>query len=170
MIGGSGGLFSLDGWLAAAAARRPGITEDRTRRAMLGGAVAVGVFVLLGVGALARGSAKSSSDDEASGGSGAGADIVPAADVAVGTAKPVKDPKTGNNAYVLQLTEGQFTALSAVCPHEQCTVGFVSAKDGFLCPCHGSRFAADGKLLEGPATRALSSIPVTVTDGTVRRA
>ena len=65
---------------------------------------------------------------------------------------------------------GQFTAYSAVCPHQQCTVGFVSAKDGFACPCHGSRFAADGKLLQGPATRGLTAIPVTVADGAVRRA
>jgi thiosulfate dehydrogenase [quinone] large subunit len=208
LIGGAGGVYSLDGWLASAAQRHPGLGEDRSRRALLAGAGGLGVLVLLGIGAIARGSSKSTSDDRAAGdptgdpstttGSAStsdaastastaatdpssapttapkatptGAVLVATSAVAVGGAKSVKDPKTGDPAYVLQLTAGQFSALSAVCPHQQCEVGFVSAKNGFACPCHGSRFAADGKLLEGPATRGLSAIPITVADGSVRRA
>ncbi len=184
LIGGSGGVLSLDGWLAAASRRYPGVSEDRTRRALLGGAAAVGVLVLMGAGALARGaksadtavqtpttptSPAAGSTASGTATSSAAAELVAASAVAVGSAKQVKDPKDGEPAWVLQLTAGQFTALSAVCPHQQCTVGFVSAKDGFSCPCHGSRFAADGKLLAGPATRGLTAIPVTVTDGAVRR-
>jgi thiosulfate dehydrogenase [quinone] large subunit len=82
--------------------------------------------------------------------------------VAVGKAKQVKDPSDGSPAWVLQLTAGQFSAVSAVCPHQGCTVAFVSPSDGFACPCHGSRFDATGKLLNGPATRALTTIPVSV--------
>ncbi len=44
-------------------------------------------------------------------------------------------------------------ALSAVCSHLGCTVG--TSKAGYHCPCHGSRFAADGANLEGPAPRPL---------------
>jgi thiosulfate dehydrogenase [quinone] large subunit len=83
-------------------------------------------------------------------------------DVGVGQAKQVKDPSDGSPAWVLQLTAGQFSAVSAVCPHQGCTVAFVSPSDGFACPCHGSRFDATGKLLNGPATRALTTIPVSV--------
>jgi Rieske Fe-S protein len=90
--------------------------------------------------------------------------------VSVGSAKQVKDPKNGDPAWVLQLSAGQFSAFSAVCPHQQCTIGFVSPSEGFACPCHGSRFSAEGKLLQGPATRGLTAIPVTVTDGAVRLA
>jgi len=178
LIGGSGGVYSLDGWLAGAARRQPGVGEDRTRRALLGGAAAVGVLVLLGVAALTRSSDKNGSTAATpattgaaggSSGSSSGSELVAAADVPVGSAKQVKDPTDGEPAWVLQLSAGQFTALSAVCPHQQCTVGFVSASTGFACPCHGSRFAADGKLLGGPATRGLTAIAVTVTDGAVRR-
>ena len=44
-------------------------------------------------------------------------------------------------------------AMSAVCTHLGCTVG--TKKDGYHCPCHGSRFAADGANLDGPAPRPL---------------
>jgi thiosulfate dehydrogenase [quinone] large subunit len=195
LIGGSGGVLSLDGWLASAARRQPGAGEDRTRRVLLGGAAAVGVLVLLGIAAIARSSDSSSDTDSAEGSSGStpsagssassassapaggsstatagGPELVATSAVAVGQGKQVKDPKSGDPAWVLQLSAGQFTALDAICPHQGCTVGFVSAKEGFACPCHGSRFAADGKLLGGPATRGLTSIPVTVADGAVRRA
>ncbi len=194
LIAGSGGVYSLDGWLSWAARKHPGIGEDRTRRVLLGGAAAVGVFVLLGAASLTRGSADDDTTDAAgptestspspstssatvsgsaspsASSSATGAALVATSAVAVGGAKEVKDPKTGDPAWVVQLTAGQFTAFSAVCPHQQCEVGFVSAKSGFACPCHGSRFAADGKLLEGPATRGLTAIPVTVADGTVHRA
>lgn len=44
-------------------------------------------------------------------------------------------------------------AVSLVCTHLGCIVK--SAGDGFDCPCHGSRFAADGRVLKGPAPRPL---------------
>ncbi|NJN95628.1 MAG: ubiquinol-cytochrome c reductase iron-sulfur subunit [Anaerolineales bacterium] len=44
-------------------------------------------------------------------------------------------------------------ALSAVCTHLGCTVARNEA--GLTCPCHGSRFAADGANLTGPAARPL---------------
>ena len=47
-----------------------------------------------------------------------------------------------------------FTALTATCTHEQCTIsGFTGSE--FVCPCHGSRFSTSGAVLNGPATRSL---------------
>jgi len=46
-----------------------------------------------------------------------------------------------------------FYAVSAICTHLGCTVG--RSKDGFACPCHGSRFDNAGKVVAGPAPRAL---------------
>jgi thiosulfate dehydrogenase [quinone] large subunit len=169
LLGGSGGLYSVDSWLAAAAQAHPGASEDRTRRVLLGGAAAVGVFVLLGAASLARRSPKAASIPSPAP-TGAAADLVATSAVSVGKAKQVKDPVSGDPAWVLQLTAGQFTCLNATCPHQGCAVNFVSPSDGFACPCHGSRFSADGKLLGGPATRGLTSIPVTVVDGSVRLA
>ncbi|MFB7357622.1 Rieske 2Fe-2S domain-containing protein [Streptomyces gardneri] len=36
-----------------------------------------------------------------------------------------------------------------------CELGFNEAERTWECPCHGSRFAADGRVLQGPATRPL---------------
>ncbi|NJD59563.1 MAG: Rieske (2Fe-2S) protein [Anaerolineae bacterium] len=49
-----------------------------------------------------------------------------------------------------------FTAISLVCPHLGCTVNVTS--EGITCPCHGSRFLADGSLRNGPASKALTSM------------
>jgi glycine/D-amino acid oxidase-like deaminating enzyme len=52
---------------------------------------------------------------------------------------------------------GKTTELSAVCPHLKCIVQWNPAEATWDCPCHGSRFQADGTLLNGPANSDLSS-------------
>jgi len=46
-------------------------------------------------------------------------------------------------------------ALSAVCTHEACTVGFDPEARQVACKCHASRFDLTGKVLTGPATTPL---------------
>lgn len=48
-----------------------------------------------------------------------------------------------------------FAAVSAVCTHLGCTVRHV-AGEGFVCPCHGSRFDLEGRVVDGPAPRPLA--------------
>jgi Rieske Fe-S protein len=58
-----------------------------------------------------------------------------------------------------------FTAVTATCTHDACTItGFEDAE--YVCPCHGSRFATSGAVLNGPAQRALQQFATTF-DGTV---
>ena len=59
-------------------------------------------------------------------------------------------------------TENGFSAMSLVCTHLGC--GLKSDLDGFACPCHGSRFDADGKVLHGPATERLSALRIEITE------
>jgi cytochrome b6-f complex iron-sulfur subunit len=62
---------------------------------------------------------------------------------------------------VLLHTESGFSALSLVCTHLGCTVE--QSSDGFTCPCHASRFDAQGKVTHGPAARLLQTLRVEVT-------
>ncbi len=48
-----------------------------------------------------------------------------------------------------------FIVTGTECNHANC--GVVRKGDGWHCPCHGSSFALDGRLLEGPATESLAS-------------
>jgi Rieske Fe-S protein len=47
--------------------------------------------------------------------------------------------------------QGSLHTCSAVCTHMDCIVNWNAAEKSWDCPCHGSRFNYDGKLLEGPA-------------------
>jgi Rieske Fe-S protein len=61
---------------------------------------------------------------------------------------------------------GAWHVVTAHCTHKGCIVGWNAAANEWQCPCHGSRFGADGQLFGGPATRPLSAAPVFV-DGDV---
>lgn len=54
--------------------------------------------------------------------------------------------------------QGELTRLSAVCPHLKGLVRWNSAESTWDCPCHGSRFTPEGKVLNGPANTSLSPI------------
>lgn len=54
-----------------------------------------------------------------------------------------------------------FSAISLVCTHLGCTVEV--NPDGFTCPCHGSRFDQQGKVIRGPASRFLAPFRVEIT-------
>jgi glycine/D-amino acid oxidase-like deaminating enzyme/nitrite reductase/ring-hydroxylating ferredoxin subunit len=48
--------------------------------------------------------------------------------------------------------------LSPVCPHTGCNVAWNPSEISWDCPCHGSRFDIEGKLLNGPAMSDLKKI------------
>jgi len=74
----------------------------------------------------------------------------------------------GKPVLVLREKNGEFRALSAVCPHLGCIVHWDAAQGRILCPCHAGVFAADGSVVSGPPPRALPIYPSRVVAGVLR--
>jgi Rieske Fe-S protein len=67
-----------------------------------------------------------------------------------------------SRVVVTQPLAGTFKAFSAVCTHQGCIVGDVTA-NRISCPCHGSVFSAtDGSVVSSPATSPLPELHVAV--------
>jgi Rieske Fe-S protein len=64
----------------------------------------------------------------------------------------------GKRVAVFRADNGDVKVLSSVCPHLGCTVHFNNAERTWDCPCHGSRFATDGHVINGPAMRGLAKL------------
>ena len=47
-------------------------------------------------------------------------------------------------------------ALNAVCTHLGCVVPWNKAETKFMCPCHGSQYNTEGKVVRGPAPLSLA--------------
>lgn len=56
-------------------------------------------------------------------------------------------------------------AMYKVCVHLGCLYAWVDSTVRFECPCHGSKYQADGTYIEGPAPRDLDRFRVVITDG-----
>ena len=65
------------------------------------------------------------------------------------------DPTFGG---FLTQDRGTLRAFAITCPHLGCSYAFDDGKQHFVCPCHGSEFALDGRVLHGPATSPLSHL------------
>jgi Rieske Fe-S protein len=60
---------------------------------------------------------------------------------------------------VYRNSNGTLQEHSAVCSHLGCIVHWNDLEKVWDCPCHGSRFDADGKVCNGPAISPLKSLP-----------
>lgn len=69
----------------------------------------------------------------------------------------VKDFPGGAVLVVKDAATGGVAAVNPTCTHKGCVVAWKADKKAFVCPCHDAEFAADGKVLEGPATAALKT-------------
>jgi glycine/D-amino acid oxidase-like deaminating enzyme/nitrite reductase/ring-hydroxylating ferredoxin subunit len=64
----------------------------------------------------------------------------------------------GETMAVFRDDQGTLTRLSAKCTHLGCRVNWNEAERTWDCPCHGSRFTPEGKVLAGPAESPLSPV------------
>ena len=72
---------------------------------------------------------------------------------------------SSQSVYITRGGDGQLRVLSAICPHLGCSISWQSAQDGFVCPCHGGKFAPDGTRISGPPPRGMDVLPHKVDDG-----
>ena len=56
-----------------------------------------------------------------------------------------------------------FIALSRVCTHLGCLVGYDKFNNKLVCPCHAGEFDLEGRVLSGPATKSLQRYSLKIT-------
>lgn len=64
--------------------------------------------------------------------------------------------------YLTKASESEYLALLLLCTHKQCQVK--PAGNYLVCPCHGSEFDSQGKVVTGPAFTDLARYKVTQDD------
>ncbi|MFF5172222.1 Rieske (2Fe-2S) protein [Micromonospora sp. NPDC000089] len=133
----------------------------QTRRALLAGAGAVGVSVVLaacgsddsgdGAAAPTSGGPGASAGDAGGGDRQGAASIARTADIPVGGGAIF----AAQGVVITQPTAGEFKAFDPICTHQNCPVSNIDGGT-INCTCHGSRFAiTDGSVKQGPATKPL---------------
>ncbi|HEX5908947.1 MAG TPA: FAD-dependent oxidoreductase [Thermoleophilaceae bacterium] len=66
----------------------------------------------------------------------------------------------GDKVAAYRDDDGRLVAVSTRCTHLGCQVNWNAAERSWDCPCHGSRFAPDGAVLQGPAVHRLERKPL----------
>ncbi len=69
--------------------------------------------------------------------------------------------------WVVKQPDNTVIVFSPICPHLGCHYHWNPQTQHFECPCHGSIYALDGKVLGGPAPRPLDTLPEKVEGGTL---
>jgi Rieske Fe-S protein len=69
----------------------------------------------------------------------------------------------GHKAAAFRDENGSVRAVSPICTHRGCQVQFNNAERTWDCPCHGSRYDVEGKVIHGPAVRDLVPLDVKAT-------
>ena len=57
--------------------------------------------------------------------------------------------KVTDDVMLIRMDESKFIAVSTICRHKGCTVELEG--DKFVCPCHGSEYTVQGKVIQGPS-------------------
>ena len=72
----------------------------------------------------------------------------------------------GDPTYIVVTEENTIAnyGISAVCTHLGCVVPWNGNEGKFICPCHGSQYNAEGKVVRGPAPLSLALAHADVTE------
>ena len=71
-----------------------------------------------------------------------------------------QEEKQERSIWIVKRPDSSITAYSPNCPHLGCGYRWSDADQRFNCPCHGSVFDLNGKVLGGPSPRSLDTLEV----------
>jgi menaquinol-cytochrome c reductase iron-sulfur subunit len=70
-----------------------------------------------------------------------------------------------HDVWVIKQPSSEVTVFSPICPHLGCEYNWDPQSNHFECPCHGSVYGINGKVLGGPAPRPLDTLSAKVQAG-----
>lgn len=72
----------------------------------------------------------------------------------------------GDPTYIVIESSGEIAdyGLNAICTHLGCVVPWNASENKFICPCHGSQYNSQGKVVRGPAPLSLALAHANVTE------
>ena len=74
----------------------------------------------------------------------------------------------GDATYLVTNDSGiENYGINAVCTHLGCVVPWNAAENKFMCPCHGSQYNFQGKVVRGPAPLSLALAHADIVDDVV---
>ena len=76
-----------------------------------------------------------------------------------------KITSANESAWVVKLSDQQTVAFGPQCTHLGCAYHWDEGKTEFVCPCHNSVFAVDGRVVSGPAPRPLDRYEIKIDNG-----
>jgi len=78
-----------------------------------------------------------------------------------------QEEKQERSVWIVMKPDRSVVVFSPNCPHLGCGYRWFSADLRFKCPCHGSVFDIDGRVLAGPAPRPLDTLDVKIDGGRI---
>ncbi len=70
-----------------------------------------------------------------------------------------------HSVWIIKHAPAAATVFSTICPHLGCHYNWDPQTQHFECPCHGSVYTLDGKVIGGPAPRPLDTLPAKIENG-----
>ena len=101
--------------------------------------------------------------------------VAPLDSLPVGQPIDLKYAETAEDGYIhaeeprgvwaVRTSASAVTVFSPICPHLGCRYHWDPGSRQFLCPCHGSVFTPEGRVVAGPSPRPLDVLPTEIRGG-----
>ncbi|MCZ6678955.1 MAG: Rieske 2Fe-2S domain-containing protein [Candidatus Poribacteria bacterium] len=73
----------------------------------------------------------------------------------------------GEALLLVRVDKETVAANTIICTHQRCEVAYNERRERLDCPCHGSRYDLNGKVIQGPARRPLKHFKATIHEDSV---